>query len=265
MSEDKPTASAIGGSPVGLPPISVIAERKTPQEMLPNPSGKRLPMTRQQELNTAILSYQLYVQDKEVSPDAIRRIWPTNPELLYKAGARPSLTTIQRHMETETYRKDMFARGISVEEDLAVGDTKGLSAEQIAVLSHLTDTTITKGIPSRLKDLGVKPATYRAWLRQKPFADAIKQLAGNALADAIPMAETMLAAQAQAGDLRAIKYFFEVTGRHDPMRQQQVDTQALIGVMIDCIQEVLGQQPELLRELIDTITVRSKGVKGVIG
>lgn len=265
----------IEGSPVG-PSISmsepiqpedvvkVIAPQKPILANLPEVSGKRIPLTRQQELNTAILSYQVYVQNQEVTPDAIRRMWPTNPELKYKAGERPSLTAIQRHMETDTYRKDMYERGISVEEDLAVGDSRGLTAEQIAVISHLTDTTITKGIPSRLKDLGVKPATYRAWLRQKPFSDAIKKLAGSALDDAIPMAETMLATQAQSGDLRAIKFLFEVTGRHDPMRQQQVDTQALIGVMIDCIQEVLGTQPELLKELIDEISIRSKGVKGVL-
>lgn len=259
----------IEGPPVGPsismsePPIKVIAPQKPFLENLPAVSDKRIPLTRQQELNTAILSYQLYVQDKEVSPDAIRSIWPTNPELLYKAGVRPTLTAIHRHMDTDVYRKDMLERGISVEDDLTVG-AKGLTAEQIAVISHLTDTTTTKGIPSRLKDLGVKPATYRAWLRQKPFSDAIKKLAGSALDDAIPMAETMLATQASAGDLRAIKFLFEVTGRHDPMRQQQVDTQALIGVMIDCIQEVLGAQPELLKELIDEITIRSKGVKGVL-
>lgn len=264
--EGSPVGSSISVSEPIQPEevVKVIAPQKPILSQLPSPSGKRIPLTRQQELNTAILSYQVYVQNQEVTPDAIRRMWPTNPELKYKAGDRPSLTAIQRHMETDTYRKDMYERGISVEEDLAVGDSRGLTAEQIAVISHLTDTTITKGIPSRLKDLGVKPATYRAWLRQKPFSDAIKKLAGSALDDAIPMAETMLATQAQSGDLRAIKFLFEVTGRHDPMRQQQVDTQALIGVMIDCIQEVLGTQPELLKELIDEISIRSKGVKGVL-
>lgn len=274
LNELENTEPVIEGTPVGVPSIAMLGlEEKIPQVKqvnpfdlkLPEPTGKRIPLTRQQELNTAILSYQLFVQKKAVTPDAIRNLWPTNPELEYKAGKRPGLTAIQRHMETDTYRKDMHERGISVETDLEVGDTRGLTAEQIAVISHLSDTTITKGIPSRLRDLGIKPATYRAWLQQKPFADAIKAMAGDALSNAIPMAEVMLSAQAGAGDLRAIKFLFEVTGRHDPARQQQVDTQALIGVMIDCIQEVLGQHPELLRELIDVINVRSKGVKGVLG
>lgn len=232
---------------------------------LPVVSDKPLPLTRQQELNIAFLSYKLFVANEAVTPDAIRKQWPTNPELAHKAGKRPSLTAIQRHMMRDIYTQDMLKHGVTVEEDLPVGESNGLTAEQISVISHLTDTTTTKGIPSRLKELGIKPVTYRAWLRQKPFNDAIKKLAGNALTDAIPMAETMLATQAQAGDLRAIKFLFEVTGRHDPMRQQQVDTQALIAVMIDCIQQVLGQHPELLKELIDQISIQSKGVKGVLG
>lgn len=244
-------------------PRVISAEPVRPK--LPVVSEKTLPLTRQQQLNIAILSYRLYLEDKTVDQGTIREAWPTNPKLEYKAGKRPTLTAIQRHMLTDTYREDMLKHGITVEEDLPVGETKGLTAEQIAVIAHMSDTTTTKGLPTRLKELGVKPSTYKAWLRQKPFNDAVRSIAGKGLTDAIPVAETMLAAQAQAGDLRAIKYLFEVTGRHDPMRQQQVDTQALIGVMIDCIQQVLGQHPELLHELIDKISIESKGVKGVLG
>ena len=241
--------------------INVIKPRRSPA--IPPVGPKKL--TRQQEINIAVISYHLFVTGKVVDQTTVFETWPTSEELKESAGPRPTLSAIQHHMTTPAYRQDMIERGIAVDVDIPIGQSNGLTAEQISVLSHLSDTTTTKGIPSRLKELGVKPATYRAWLRQKPFNDAIRAMAGNALQDAIPMAETMLSAQAQAGDLRAIKFLFEVTGRHDPARQQAVDTQALVGVIIDCIQEVLGREPELLKELIDTISVRSKGVKGVLG
>lgn len=279
MDED-PILGKISAKPLSIgslsmpkePSIEEYVEQKTPKVIqprttvsLPDAVNNSAPLTRQQQLNTAILSYQLYIQGKVVNEQNIRSLWPTNVLMEKKAGKRPTVAQIAKHLNSETYRKDMYERGVNVEEDMPVGESAGLTGEQIAVLNHLTDTTITKGIPARLRDLGVKPATYAAWMKQKPFNEAIKKLAGRGLEDAIPMAETMLAAQAQAGDLRAIKYFFEVTGRHDPARQQQVDTQALIAVIIDCMQEVLGGQPELLKQLIDTIQVRSKGVKGVLG
>lgn len=245
--------------------IPKVIESGPARPKLPVVSDKPIPLTRQQELNIAFLSYKLFVANETVDQDSIRKSWPTSPALEHKAGKRPSLTAIQRHMLTDTYRTDMLKHGVTVEEDLPVGASNGLTAEQISVISYLTDTSTTKGIPTRLRELGIKQTTYRAWLRQKPFNDAIRKFAGNALTDAIPAAETMLAAKAASGDLPAIKYFMEVTGRHDPMRQQQVDTQALIAVMIDCIQQVLGQHPDLLKELIDQISIQSKGVKGVLG
>lgn len=252
--EQSPTSKLVG--------IKVVKELPTLTERaeMPPVSDKALPLTTQQKRNIEILVYRQVIEGNSRDHESIRAVWPTNPDLAELAGPRPSAEAIRRYFTTDEFRREMDKRGVNIDPSDA-----GLTAEQIAVLSHLADTSITKGFGGRLKDLGVSNATYKAWLRQKPFNDAIRNLAGNALHDSIPIAEVQLAAGAAAGSLPHLKFLFEVTGRHDPARQQQVDTQALLAVIIDTMQEKLGSHPELLKELSDAIAIRAQGVRGVLG
>jgi hypothetical protein len=231
----------------------------TQQAIMPSVGESALPLTTQQKRNIEILTYRQVIEGNSRDHESIRAVWPTSPDYAEAAGPRPSAEAIRRYFGTDEYRRNMDKRGVNIDPADA-----GLTAEQIAVLSYLADTSITKGFGTRLKDLGVDNATYKAWLRQKPFSDAIRNLAGNALNDSIPIAEVQLAAQAQAGSLPAIKFMMQVTGRYDPIRQEAVDTQALIAVIVDVMQEKLGQQPELLRDIQDAIQFRAQGVRGVI-
>lgn len=220
-------------------------------------------LTRQQELNIAKLSYYQHIKGESFDPDYIFKGWPIrgSDELLRKAGKRPTLLQIQRWQKTEKFKSDMLDLGVTVTDEDHPG---GLTAEQVVVLEHLTNIHSTKSFQTRIKELGIKPHVYRAWMRQKEFNDAIRIIAGTTLVDSIPLAEAQLATQAAAGDLKAIKFMFEVTGRHDPARQQQVDTQALIGVIIDTVQEIFGSEPEKIREFAEQVKIRSIGVRGVI-
>lgn len=218
-----------------------------------------LKLTRQQELNIAKISYILDQTNRIYTPDAIFDYWPTTKKLAHRAGPRPTLLQIQRWMKGKKYESDLANLGMKKDQD-----SGSLTAEQIVALNFLTDTSSTKSFQARLKELSIPPVKYRAWMRQKEFNTAIRKIASTALTDAIPMAEIQLAARAEEGDLKTIKYLFEVTGRHDPARQQQVDTQALIGVIIDTVQEVFGNDPDKLRQFASLVKTRSIGVKGVI-
>lgn len=211
----------------------------------------------QQKQNIAILSYGLAISGKSYEPRDIYNEWPVGKDKARYAGERPDVDRISLYMASEDYKDDMEERGIDV------GENRGLSSQQIALISILTNISDTRALNAKLKAAGVKPAIYRGWLQNKEFNDMLRSISSDTLKSSIPIAEAQLAAQASAGDLRSIKYMFEVTGRHDPNKQQQVDSQALIAVIIDSIQQVV-KDPEVLEQIQKTIAFNAQGVKGVI-
>lgn len=225
---------------------------------LVNPAGA-IPLTIKQKLNIQILSYGQAIKNEVYTADVIYGLWPTDVSERWRADIRPSITAIQQYQSTPEFRSGMAERGIEV--DTSVSE---LTQEQMACISLLTDYTDRRGVTSKLRALGISSAKYRGWLKQKPFNDAIRKLASSALDEAVPLAETALAEKAANGDINALKYMFEVTGRYNPAQQQAIDAQELIAIMVDVAQEVMSKNPEMLEEFITGVKFRAQKVKGVI-
>lgn len=218
-------------------------------------------LTPQQKLNIQILSYHQAIKDEVYTAEVIYKLWPTvgNAELLAKAGPRPSITAIQQYQVTKHFREGMAERGIEV--DPNVGE---LTPEQISCIRLLTNPMDKRTPKGKLQALGIPYSKYAGWLKQKPFNDAIRGIAGKGLDEAIPLAEVALASSASNGDLNSIKFLMEVTGRYNPAQREAIDAQALIAVMVDAAQEVLGHDPELLRQYTDIVKLKAQAVKGVV-
>lgn len=216
-------------------------------------------LTKQQKLNIRQLSYYQSLKDEEYSAETIYKLWPTDKESYWKAGARPSVTAIKQFKATEEYRELMLEVGIEVTE------VSQLNEKQIMALKVVSDVSNRKNKSTKLKELGVTETMWRGWMKQEEFNHAFHAMAGKALTEAIPMAEIKLAEQAEAGDLNTIKFLFEVTGRYNPAQQQAVDAQALMNVMIDAAQEVFGKaDPEMFREFVEMVRLKASLVKGMV-
>lgn len=224
---------------------------------LPKPAGA-ISLTQKQKLNIEILSYGQAIKDEVYTADVIHGLWPTDPAERWRADIRPSITAIQQYQSTAEYRSGMAKRGIEVDSSV-----QELTQEQLACISVLTDYTDRRGVTSKLRALGISSAQYRGWLRQKPFNDAIRKLASTGLSEAIPMAETALAEKAANGDVNALKFLFEVTGRYNPAQQQAIDAQELIAIMVDVAQQVMSKNPEMLEEFITGVRFQAQKVKGI--
>lgn len=220
--------------------------------------AKPISLTQQQKLNIQILAYSRAIVDEAYTAEIIYKLWPTDPSEEWRAGKRPSITAIQQYMATSHYREGMYERGI----EITAAET--LTQEQTAAMMVLSDISDRRSPTAKLKALGISSAKHRAWLKQKPYNDAFNQLTSSALKEAIPLAEVKLAENAAAGDLSTIKFLFEVTGRYNPAAQQAVDAQALVSVMVDAAQEVLGGQPELLKEYINLVRLKAQSIKGMV-
>lgn len=225
------------------------------------PAAGPVPLTEKQKLNIQVLSYHQAIKEQVYNAETIYLLWPTtgSEDMLNRAGPRPSITGIQQYQMGEAYRAAMAERGIEVDPNV-----NELTPEQLACISLLTNQMDRRTPRGKLQALGIPHAKYAGWLKQKPFNDAIRSIAGKGLEEAIPLAEIALAQGAGEGDLSKIKFLMEVTGRYNPQQQQSIDAQALIAVMVDAAQEVMGAYPELLRAYTDSVKIKAQAIKGVI-
>jgi len=221
--------------------------------------ARAISLTRKQKLNIEILSYGQALKNEIYDAQTVYGLWPTDPAELWRADYRPSVTAIQQYQSTPEYRSGMAERGVEVDSHVSE-----LTQEQLACISVITDYTDRRGITSKLKALGINSSKYRGWLKQKPFNDAIRAIAGRGLDEAIPLAEVAIAEKAANGDLNAIKFLMEVTGRYNPAQQQAIDAQELIAIMVDVAQEVMSKNPEMLNAFITGVKFKAQSVKGVI-
>ncbi|SRR6266498_364365 len=213
-------------------------------------------LTLQQQANIQILSYNQAIAGLVYDAETIYKLWPTDPSEEWRAGKRPSITAITQYKATNNYREGMLERGIETSE------LAELTQEQLACISVMTDVTNRASPTAKLKRLNIPYAKYRGWLKQQTFNDMIRAVAGNALLEAIPIAEVKLAEGAMAGDLNYIKYLNEITGRYNPAQQQAVDAQALMAAMVDAAQEVFGKtNPELFNEFIQVVRLKAATLK----
>ena len=221
--------------------------------------ANHISLTMQQRLNIRQLSYYQALKDEEYSAETIYKLWPTDKESEWKAGKRPSITAIKQFKVTEEYRELMLEVG------LEVTDVTQLNERQIMTLKMLSETGDKRNKSARLKELGVSTTEFRGWMRQAEFHHSFQTMVGMTVKDALILSEVKLADMAESGDLNAIKFLFEYTGKYNPAQQQAVDAQQLMNVMIDAAQEVFGRaDPELFKEFIEMVRLKASMVKGMI-
>lgn len=198
----------------------------------------------------------IFVDEGELNSQTIWEMWPVSSgtrdnDNYFRAGPRPSINEIQAFLGTEEFAEKMEILGINVD----INET-GLSVEQLGLLTILTNPVDGRTLKGKLKAAGVSWSVYQAWLRQPKFQEMYRKWASNTLMDAIPAAETQLANLMASGDMAAIRFGMEVTGRHDPANKRQVDGQKLAAIILNVIEEEI-KDVNILRAIGDKIQLRA--------
>ncbi len=97
------------------------------------------------------------------------------------------------------------------------------------------------------KQLKIGVPELDGWLRDKHFAQAMKVKSEENLVKFLPIADQALGQLVQAGDMKAIQFVNQLTGRFDPNARQQLDVPALL----------MSVQDIVLRHVRDPITKRN--------
>lgn len=170
--------------------------------------------------------------------------------------------TIKKILASEEYYAALRSRGVPIR------NTEGLTAEQMYCIQVLTNPTDRRDVKKKLAACGVTYLQYRGWMQQPAFANYMHKITEGMLTDHLPDMLTVLTNKAMNGDLNAIKYVNELSGRHDPNKQQVVELQAVVRNLLEIIMRNVTDE-ETLRRISNEFALvmnaaQGKTVKGEI-
>lgn len=183
-------------------------------------------------VNAAVMAHS---QQKGLSAPAILSEDPQLP-----------LEQVRQLLETPKFERAMEARGIPAAE------LNYLTDEMMSVLNIITDVSLNMTERKRVESLGVKWQAYRGWLQYEPFRRKYREVMDNTLKLAAERNDLMLAQLGDAGNLNAIIYTNEMTGKYVRGAQEQAQvgqyTQRLMSILMRNIKD-----PDLLLKIADEL------------
>lgn len=157
---------------------------------------------------------------------------PTKEKCVEKEAC--SAAVYDNWVPREIFREAMRRRDIPVP-----GESKNngvLSEHQLIVANALFDTHDTRSQVKKLKELRCSPRTYQAWLRDPAYQEYIRTRSENLLGDNQHESHLALLDRVKSGDINAIKYYNEITGRYIPNNKDSVDVNAVLHRILEIIQ-----------------------------
>jgi hypothetical protein len=224
VNEGHPQTVALALSPSKHMPIDAMGyplgkSSTYTAKAIPFPPG----LSREEWLTSLEVATEYFRQTAGLVPptkEALRAMSDMEPrvwDILYDNGQA------QRSFESALALKGILKRG------------SGLTYDQLRALRYLTDVTVRGTLETRLKHLGVTWERFQNWQRDARFNEQFKALSEEILDQAQPLVMVELARNSVRGNLEAIKYFHQVTGRYDGA-VSAADLQAFLNGLVEILQ-----------------------------
>lgn len=188
-------------------------------------------------LNAAVMAHS---QQKGLSAPAIISEDPQLP-----------LEKVRQLLETPKFIQAIAAHGIPPAE------LNYLTDDMVSALNILSDISLNLPERKRVESLGIQWQAYRGWLDYEPFRRKYREIMGSTLKQAAERNDLMLAQLGDAGNLNAIIYTNELTGKYVRGAQEQAQvgqyTQRVMSVLLRNIKDA-----DLLMKIADEIENAAK-------
>jgi hypothetical protein len=145
--------------------------------------------------------------------------------------------------QTSKFQRSLDDRGIKTTKD------PRLTLRQETFLQAYLNPMNLKPPQVLAKQMKINIAELDGWMREKSFAEAMSAKSEENLRKYLPIADQALGQLVQQGDMKAITFLNQLTGRFDPNRSQSVDVVSLL----------LAVQDIVLKHVRDPITKRNIG------
>jgi hypothetical protein len=171
----------------------------------------------------------------------IEQVWwednksvPTDEKIAEATGV--GLQTIKGYWKDSNFRAALNARGVTFVNEMTSG--KALSYAQLQVANMLMNIMDKRSLREKLQAAnlpGVTPAQVGAWMRQPAFQAHLRRRAQVLYDDADVSANLALVKAIDAGDLKAVQLFLEMTGRYTPRSTVDVNIHAVLARVVEIV------------------------------
>lgn len=182
-----------------------------------------------------ILDYEWNLK-RAINPEVIRE------EYGYEKADYEALAS------NELVIKALEDRGISGKHFIPLNELNGpvgtrakLTPIQLIVANSMLNLTDTRPPKKKLQDAGVSPYQYQAWMKDPDFKQYMVDISEGLLNDVQHEVLLSLIDRATAGDMKAIEYYMEMTGRYvkqtvsNPQANSAQDFQQMIVRIIEIV------------------------------
>jgi hypothetical protein len=174
---------------------------------------------------------------------ADRRGFFVEPQTVKDQDQELEIEQIELVWQTSKFQRSLQDRGI------ATTKNPNLTLRQEMFLQAYLNPMNMNPPQTVAKQQKISIPELDGWMRQKHFAEAMSAKSEENLRKFLPLADQALGQLVQQGDMKAITFVNQMTGRFDPNRSQAVDVVALL----------LAVQDIVLKHVRDPITKRNIG------
>jgi len=174
----------------------------------------------------------------------------------------------QKAFKSREFREALLARGIKIR-GVTVGNSPyekmhALTEEQLTVANVLLDRDDNRSRKKKLADLGVSSAQLNAWYKDPAFQNYLRERTEGMLGEnGATEADLALLDALRAGDLNAVKYFNEFSGRYRPgQNTDQVDVKQLLQLFVEVVQKHVAD-PALQSAIAQDLLMIANSMKAV--
>jgi hypothetical protein len=164
-------------------------------------------------------------------------------EIVIATENRWDITDVHNIVSRPEFVRKMRRRGIEITDDWQ------LSSEQWRAICHVTDTSKKGSIQTKLRDIGIPWELWRSWNVNPVFRENYEALANEILQHSLSDINAGLVKRATSGDVNAIKFFYELTGRYRP--GQNDANQNVMSVLVQVVEIIQKhvRDPEVLNKI----------------
>lgn len=122
--------------------------------------------------------------------------------------------------------------------------------EQVAAISLITNIYDPRPNNAKLAAIGVTPEQYNGWMQNQSFKDELNRRAEELMDNIFPDAQAALAKKVRNGDINALKFYYEITGRANS--PETINLKLTMMKIIEAIQKHV-KDPAVLQAISEEI------------
>jgi hypothetical protein len=156
---------------------------------------------------------------------------PVAEEVLGYCAQIKKLKELQDIMQTREFAWAMQERGVEYRDHL------GLSAKQHYALMLICQPLGRESLTARLRKAGITQTQYTNWMRDPIFSQLVNSYMEDLIRNGQHLAHEALLKALERGDMKAVEYYNQLSGRFDPNKAANIDVMAVLTGVIEIIQK----------------------------